>query len=242
MQILYSDPELLAVNKPAGMPSQPDQSGDTALADSLRQQLKLGKEDFLGLLHRLDRPTSGIVLIGLSSSFAAAMSALFRSRALDKTYLALCEMVAEPGSGQQLDQFMAPTSGGMRVYRKAKPDAKPARLSYQTVATTRSPARCLLKVNLETGVKHQIRAQLAFAGLPVVGDFRYGPFARPARPERVADGRAILLHAAWLSFTRPGDGEKIAIAAPLPTHWQPYLATLPQPMRRGLANDPGMQL
>ncbi len=227
MEIRYLDNHLLAVDKPAGVPSQPDSSGDASLDELAKEYLKreFAKpgEVYLGLLHRLDRPTSGLVLMARTSKAASRMADQFRRRLVEKTYLALVECHAGPLAEARLENLLAPLdNGGMAVCRagEKKNGAKEARLSYRTLRRLAEGKRALLSVRLETGVKHQIRCQLAHVGLPVVGDFRYGPFGRPARPEPVEGGKAILLHAAELAFEHPVRKEPVRIEAQLPAYWR----------------------
>ncbi|MCC8190693.1 MAG: RluA family pseudouridine synthase [Planctomycetes bacterium] len=231
-EFIYSDNHLLAADKPSGLPSQPDASGDPSLdelaKDYLRRTCHKPGAVYLGLLHRLDRPTSGVVVMARTSKAASRMAAAFRDRQVEKRYLALVACRAAPDPTGRLEDHLAPiASGGMRVAAAGDPGARPARLAYQTLAVREDGRQALLAVDLETGVKHQIRCQLAWAGLPVVGDFRYGPNGRPARPTAVAGGRAILLHARRVAFTHPVRREPVVIEAPLPSHWQPFLAALP---------------
>jgi 23S rRNA pseudouridine1911/1915/1917 synthase len=229
LAVVHLDNHLLAVDKPSGMPSQPDPSGDPALPDLARAWLKSefnkpGKV-YLAPLHRLDRPVSGVALLARTDKAAGRMARLFRERRVEKRYLALCECVGEPEAAAALEGVLTPgPAGGMRAGGRAgQPGARRARLSYATLGRSGNGRFALLLVRLETGVKHQIRAQLAAAGLPVAGDFRYGPFGRPARPEAVAGGRAILLHAAQLRFEHPVGKGETRIGAPPPEHWRKHL-------------------
>lgn len=229
LHVLLEDNHLLVVDKPAGMPAQPDSSGDVSLdvaaKDYLRHKYAKPGNIYLGLLHRLDRPTSGVVALAKTDKAAGRMADSFRRRAVLKWYLALVECHAEPEKNARLKDTLAPLdNGGMRVASDGtvgKNDKKDraAELSYRLLAKSRDRNRALLLVNLHTGVKHQIRCQLAARGLPVAGDFRYGPFGRPARPEPVADGRAILLHAARIAFEHPVRREPVTVSSPPPGHW-----------------------
>ncbi len=224
LQVLYQDNHLLAVNKPGGMPSQPDASGDAALDETVREWLRVTFKKtgnvYLALLHRLDRPTSGVVLLARTEKAAGRMAELFRKREIVKTYLAVVEGAAAPAPAAVLENYLEPAeNGGMRLVNRKTSAAREARLAYRTLALSPSGAQALLEINLDTGVKHQIRCQLAQAGLPVAGDFRYGAFGKPARPEAVFGGRAILLHARRAEFVHPVQKEPIAVAAPVPEYW-----------------------
>ena len=225
------DNHLLAADKPAGLPSQPDASGDPSLADLAREHIRVifskPGNVYVALLHRLDRPTSGIVLLARTDKAASRMSDAFRRRTVDKRYLALVECRSDPGKGAELTDLLAPVdNGGMRKTDAKTRESREARLRYRTVALAPDRTRALLDVTLETGVKHQIRCQLAGAGLPVVGDFRYGPFGKPARPVAVAEGRAVLLHAWRLGFEHPVRRERMELVAPPPGHWTGFLSAL----------------
>lgn len=225
-EIIHIDNHLLAANKPAGLPSQPDESGDPSLADwakaYLKREFSKPGQVYLALLHRLDRPTSGVVLMARTEKAAGRMADLFRRREVEKRYLALVECRADPGGGKTLRSFLAPAANGsMREHPSERPGAREARLSYRTLG--QCGGKALLEINLGTGVKHQIRCQLAGIGLPVTGDFRYGAFGETARPEAVAEGRAILLHAHRVRFVHPVRREPAALTAPPPGHWLPYL-------------------
>lgn len=225
-EILLLDNHLLAVNKPSGLPSQPDASGDASLIDwgkeYLRREFAKPGQVYLALLHRLDRPTSGAILMARTEKAAGRMADAFRRRDVEKRYLALVECRADPGDGGTLRGFLVPAANGsMREFPQPRADAREARLSYRTLAA--AGGRAVLEIDLETGVKHQIRCQLARAGLPVVGDFRYGAFGETARPEAVAEGRAILLHARRVRFLHPVRREAATVIAPLPAHWDAFM-------------------
>lgn len=229
---IYEDNHLLAADKPSGMPSQPDASRDRSLdvaaKDYLRRKYDKPGEVYLGLLHRLDRPTSGVVLMARTGKAAGRMADLFRRREIEKRYLALVECHAEPKETEALRTLLAPAGNGGMVVAKGKVEgAREARLSYRLLGRSTDGRRALLKVDLETGVKHQIRCQLAWVGLPVVGDFRYGVSGEVARPDPVAGGRAVLLHAWRVRFVHPVRREELAITAPVPGHWGGYLDRFP---------------
>lgn len=241
VEYIYEDNHLLAANKPSGMPSQPDATGDPSLdavaKEYLRKKYAKPGDAYLALLHRLDRPTSGVVLMAKTGKAATRMAELFRRREMEKRYLALVECHARPEKNASLIHFLVPgTAGGMKAMRTKRGAAREARLSYRVLSQSKDGKRALLDVDLETGVKHQIRCQLAFSGLPVVGDFRYGAFGEPARPEAAAGGRAVLLHARRASFTHPVRREKITVTAPMPAHWRRFLAAFPS---ETLSDDAG---
>lgn len=232
LEFVFADNHLLAVNKPSGLAAQPDASGDPSLVEIVKERIRREYnkpgEVYMALLHRLDRPTSGIILLARTGKAAGRMADLFRKREVKKRYAALVECHAKPDTSHVLENYLAPRSnGGMRVVPRKERESKEARLAYRTLAISGDGARALLEIDLETGVKHQIRCQLAHAGLPVVGDFRYGPNGRPARPEPVAGGRAILLHAGKVAFVHPVKREQMEVTARPPGHWLPFLTAIP---------------
>lgn len=231
LEILLEDNHLLAVNKPSGLPSQPDASGDASLDVLAREyiRVKYAKpgEAYLALLHRLDRPTSGVVLMARTGKAAGRMAEAFRRREVSKRYLAVVECATRPERSAECRDWLAPAgNGGMRRVDGKTPDSREAGLVYRLAAELDGGRRALLEIDLLTGVKHQIRCQLAARGLPVAGDHRYGALGKTARPRPVAGGRAILLHARRVGFVHPVRREPAAVVAPLPEHWRAPLADL----------------
>lgn len=240
--VIYEDNHLLAVNKPPGLPSQPDASGDPSLdqaaKDYLRHKYNKPGQVYLGLVHRLDRPTSGVVVTARTDKAAGRMAELLRKRDVTKLYFAVVDCFAKPDNVATLRDVLSPLpNGGMRVSsdglrdqtargRRNDRQGRNAELSYRLLSLSHDGKRALLLVNLRTGVKHQIRCQLAARGLPVTGDFRYGPFARPARPEAVNGGRGILLHAARMTFVHPVKKEPLSLSAPPPEFWSVFASGL----------------
>lgn len=237
MQFLFEDNHLLAAMKPSGVPSQPDASGDASLDELAKAYLKEKYSKpgavYLGLLHRLDRPTSGIVLMARTEKAASRMSDQFRKREVTKTYLAVVECAPgrEPAREAELVHWLEPTgNGGMKISgakRAGARDAREARLRYRRIGASGDGRYALLEIDLLTGVKHQIRCQLAAAGCPVVGDFRYGIAGAPARPEPVLGGRAVLLHARRIGFVHPVRREPMEIVAAPPPYWRGYVPEIP---------------
>lgn len=231
IDFIYEDNHLLAAAKPAGVPSQPDASGDAsvdALAkDYLREKYAKPGEVYLGLLHRLDRPTSGVVVMARTGKAAARMSDLFRRREVSKRYLAVTEWRPDIAREAEAVDWLSPTeNGGMRVAKGKGEGAREARLAYRVAGMSSDGKRALLEIDLLTGVKHQIRCQLAARGCPVVGDFRYGAFGGVARPEPVFGGRGLLLHAWRVGFIHPVRREAVEITAPVPGFWLNHLRDL----------------
>ncbi len=193
--VLYEDNHLIGVCKPAGMVTQHTHAGDGCLMDAvkdyLREKYHKPGEVFLGLLHRLDRSVTGVVMLAKTSKGASRLSEQLRERALQKTYWALVQGTPEPAEAT-LTHYHALDARGASVSAAPGPGRKPARLSYRVLRTFHAgpPARSgpsspaapvsLVEVDLETGRKHQIRLQLAAIGHPILGDRVYGarqPFA-----------------------------------------------------------------
>jgi 23S rRNA pseudouridine1911/1915/1917 synthase len=216
LNILHEDNHVLAIAKPANLLVQGDRTGDPTLRELAQAYLKqrYGKPGnvYLGLVHRLDRPVSGVVLLARTSKAASRLAHQFREGDVSKQYMAVVQGVPNL-PGDELVHHLA-GSGDERMVTRASlnafPGSKIARLRY--LVTSRSIDRALLEIELLTGRRHQIRAQLALAGWPVVGDVKYG-----ARPEPRYSG--IALHARRLEFAHPVGGAPIRVEAPLPTGW-----------------------
>lgn len=205
LPIIYQDAYLLAVNKPAGMPVQPDQTGDPDLQSLLAEQI--GQSP--GLTHRLDRPVSGVVFFTLDDETRAAVNELFRERQVQKRYWAIVEEAMGGKEWMVLEHHLKHDAKAKRA-RVIKTDVAgedPARLRIRALAN--GERYTLLEVEPEGGAFHQIRAQLAAAGHPIKGDVKYG--AR--RGER---DRSIALHARSLVFEHPITGKPLLVQAPPP--------------------------
>ena len=213
-EIVYLDNHLLVVAKPSGLLVQGDRTGDADLVTLAKTFLKERFDKpgnvFVGLVHRLDRPTSGVVVLARTSKAAGRLSDQFRRRAVEKRYLAVAEGRLE-GAGERVDGLLAGEGGSVQIVPLDTPGSKRAALRWRSVAA--EGGRSLIEVDLLTGRKHQIRAQLAALGAPVLGDFRYGsntPFA---------DGRGIALHAYRLTLEHPTRREPMAFTAAPPPSW-----------------------
>jgi len=218
LEILYEDNHLIAVEKPAGIITQRDSTGRTALIDLVKEYVreKYAKpgEVFLGAVHRLDRTVSGPVLFARTSKAAGRLFDEFKYRRVMKLYAALVHnpscLVAASGLHpvwRTLTHHLERRRDTTIIAAAAGPKSKEASLEYAPLASTSHLA--LLLVNLHTGRKHQIRAQLAASGLPITGDFRYGS------PERDSPD-AIGLHSCFLRFTHPTLKVPIEIYSELP--------------------------
>jgi 23S rRNA pseudouridine1911/1915/1917 synthase len=216
--VLYEDNHLLVMIKPAGMLTQADRTGDICLMDLATRYLakKYAKrgEVFLGLVHRLDRPVGGVIAFARTSKAARRLSEQFRARETKKIYRALVEGRPDPPEGQ-LTNWLLKSGMMMKIVRPKTPLSQEAKLIYRTREARGDTS--LVEVELITGRRHQIRAQLAAIGCPIVGDIKYG--AKEAqnerhRPEDVVTG--IRLFASCLTFRHPTTGARITVEAPMP--------------------------
>ncbi len=214
--ILYEDNHIIIVNKKTGDISQGDKTGDESLIDKVKHYIKTKYQKpgnvFLGLVHRLDRPTSGAMIFAKTSKALARLNKMLKDRKIQKTYWAVVEGI--PGREKdRLEHYLKknPKTNKSTVFIKETPGAKRAVLYYKTLKKGRNYA--LLEVDLQTGRHHQIRAQLSKIGHPVKGDLKYG--AKRSLP----DG-GIMLHARRLRFPHPVKGTDVVIEAPVPgNHW-----------------------
>ncbi len=220
IEILYEDNHIIAVNKTQHDLVQKDITGDEALDDKIKNYLKekynKPGEVFLGVVHRLDRPVTGVVLFAKTSKALTRLTGMFREGKVKKTYYAIVKN-APPKESDRLVHYMVRNSKQNKSYcsLEKKPGSKEAILSYRLAG--KSDHYYLLEINLETGRHHQIRSQLAFMGCPIKGDLKYG-FAR-SNP----DG-GISLHAREVRFTHPVTKLEVDILAPLPedTLWKSF--------------------
>jgi 23S rRNA pseudouridine1911/1915/1917 synthase len=210
LQVLYEDNHLIAVHKPGGILVQGDLSGKTSLMDMVKDYIKKkynkpGKV-FLGLVHRLDWPVSGIVVFARTSKSASRLSEQWRQRSITKVYWALV-LGKMPLPSGRLSSFLKKRRQRVSLTDEKHKRAQEAVLTYRTLLVRGEVS--LLEVQLHTGRKHQIRAQLAAEGCPIVGDVKYGA------PDRREDG-TICLQAKSLTFMHPTRPETIHIEAPTP--------------------------
>ncbi|HOO72074.1 MAG TPA: RluA family pseudouridine synthase [Spirochaetota bacterium] len=222
MNILYEDNHLIAVEKDTGVLTQQDFSGENSLLDVVRDYIKNkynkpGKV-YCAMLHRLDKPVSGIVLFAKTSKAASRLNEQFRNGTVQKYYLAV---TAAPKTTHDkkwvlLRQYLSRRRGYSLVHDHQTGNATEASLRYRIIDTKGPSSRVL--VHLLTGKKHQIRAQLASRGMPIVGDATYHS------PAQLPDG-SIMLHACALSFMHPTTGENILIISPPPQRFQEYSGT-----------------
>lgn len=225
MEVLYEDNHIIAVNKTCKEIVQGDKTGDVPLSEIVKAYIKdkynKPGEVFLGVTHRLDRPTSGVVLFARTSKALARLNAMFQSHEqIRKTYWAIVQGAPKLPEAR-LENYLIRNEAQNKSYI-AKPgskDAKQAVLTYKTL--TVGEHYSLLEINLETGRHHQIRCQLAAIGCPIKGDLKYG--AKRSNP----DG-GICLHARQIAFEHPVSHEQIMITAPTPDDnlWKALAPTL----------------
>jgi 23S rRNA pseudouridine1911/1915/1917 synthase len=212
LQILHEDNHLIIVNKRVGDIVQGDKTGDKPLPDIIKEYIKEKHnkpgEVFLGVVHRLDRPTSGIVVFAKTSKALTRMNELFSSGETQKTYWAVVKN-KPPKEQDELIHFIKRNSKNntSKAHSKEVPESKKARLAYQLIASLNN--YYALEIELHTGRHHQIRAQLQAIGCSIKGDLKYG-FDRSN-----TDG-GIHLHARKLLFKHPVSKEKLELIAPVP--------------------------
>lgn len=224
MTVLYEDNHIIAVNKTCNEIVQGDKTGDTPLSEIVKAYIKekynKPGEVFLGVTHRLDRPTSGVVLFARTSKALTRLNEMFREKSqltnhnspIKKTYWAIVQGC--PKQSEARLENMLTRNEALNKSFIAKPNdknAKWAALTYKTLA--RGDHYSLLEINLETGRHHQIRCQLAAIGCPVKGDLKYG--AKRSNP----DG-GICLHAREIEFIHPVSKQNICITAPAPDNFK----------------------
>ena len=220
MDILYEDNHLIAINKRPGQIVQGDKTGDPCMADEIKSFLKQrdGKPGnvFCGVIHRLDRPVSGVVLFAKTSKALSRMNEILKQRDCRKVYYAVVKNMPPQPEGHLEDYLVRNEKLNKSfVVDGPRPDAKLAVLDYRLLATSTGGYH-LLEVELHTGRHHQIRCQLAHIGCPIKGDLKYG------YPRSNPDG-SISLHSRLLSFEHPvrhehegQPGHRVTITAPAP--------------------------
>ena len=218
LHVLYEDNHLLVVEKPENIPVQADASGDADLLSIAKAYIKEAYqkpgEVYLGLVHRLDRPVGGVMVFARTSKAAARLTAQFKDRRAEKRYVAIVEGDPKPNA-ECVDWLKKDESTNTTyVVREGTPDAKKAILRYRTLAKANGTA--LLDVMLFTGRPHQIRVQLSSRNLPIKGDMRYHPHAKP--------GTQIRLWAYKLSLSHPTTGETLTFFSTPP--WNEFPAAL----------------
>ena len=226
MQVLYEDNHIIAVSKTCHEIVQGDKTGDIPLSETVKAYIKekyqKPGEVFLGVTHRLDRPTTGVVLFARTSKALTRLNDMFKSHEMiKKTYWAIVQTPPPTPQGR-LENYLLRNEKQNKsfVVKPGTKDAKHAALSYKVIA--QSDRYTLLEINLETGRHHQIRCQLAAIGSPIKGDLKYG--AKRSNP----DG-GISLHARKIEFIHPVSKLPIVITAPIPedTLWHTLENNIP---------------
>jgi 23S rRNA pseudouridine1911/1915/1917 synthase len=215
LDILYEDNHCLAVNKPARLPTAGDESGDLPLLerarDYLREKYQKPGNVFVGLVHRLDRPVSGVVLFARTSKAAARLSDQFRRGTVTKTYQTVVEGRPPRAEAELVDWLLKDEARNIvRRVPAGTRDAKESVLRYRVLRSLGSLT--LVEITPVTGRSHQIRVQLAGIGTPIYGDVKYGSTHR--------FHEAIALHAATLEFEHPTSKTPVKVHAPLPSTWK----------------------
>ena len=211
LDVLYEDNHLLVVNKPNGVLVQGDHTGRDTLLEQARQYTKEKYNKpgnvFLGVVHRLDRPVSGVVLLGRTTKATVRLNEAFRSKKLKKTYLAIVE-TEPPLQEDILTGYMSKVESKNKSYFSKDPqNGKHSELHYRWIGS--SGQYHLLEVHPVTGRHHQIRVMLSSIGCPIKGDIKYGA-------KHVNKDGNICLHARSLKFTHPVRKEPYCIVAPTP--------------------------
>ena len=217
MTVLYEDNHIIAVNKTCNEIVQGDKTGDTPLSEMVKAYIKekyhKPGEVFLGVPHRLDRPTSGVVLFARTSKALMRLNEMFKGKSIRKTYWAIVQGAPKIPEARLVNYLIRNEAQNKSYIAKTqklneeRKDAKLAILNYRTLV--KGEHYTLLEINLETGRHHQIRCQLAEIGCPVKGDLKYG--AKRSNP----DG-GICLHARQIEFVHPVSKQNICITAPVP--------------------------
>jgi 23S rRNA pseudouridine1911/1915/1917 synthase len=224
MKVIYEDNHIIIVNKQSGEIVQGDKTGDRPLSDIVKQYIKekyqKPGEVFLGVVHRLDRPVSGLVVFARTSKALTRLNKMFAEGEVHKTYWAIVKNTPKQPEGTLTHWLVRNEKQNKSyAYTTEKPNAKKAILKYKVIG--RSDNYTLLEVNLMTGRHHQIRCQLAAMGCPIKGDLKYGA------PRSNPDG-SISLMSRHVEFTHPVSKQQIAVEAPLPEDslWQSFQTSL----------------
>lgn len=211
LSVIYEDNHILVVNKAAGLLVQSDQTGDESLVDIAKRYIKDKYQKpgnvFLGLVHRLDRPTTGVIVLARTSKALTRLNQQFKDRLTKKVYRAVVSGSPEPKA--KLEHFLRKNSSQNKSfhYPKNTLNTKHAILRYRYIEQLRSYH--VLEIELETGRHHQIRAQLAAVGLHIKGDLKYGA-------KRPNQNGSIHLHAQSLALAHPTTKEEMKFIAPYP--------------------------
>ncbi|MDR0893611.1 MAG: RNA pseudouridine synthase [Mediterranea sp.] len=212
MTVVYEDNHIIIVNKTASEIVQADKTGDVPLVETVKQYLKEKYQKpgnvFLGVVHRLDRPVSGLVMFAKTSKALTRLNEMFRNGAVKKTYWAIVKDLPPEPEAELVNYLVRNEKQNKSyAYDREKPGSKRAVLHYKLIG--HSENYHLLEIDLKTGRHHQIRCQLAKMGCPIKGDLKYGS------PRSNPDG-SICLHARRVRFVHPVSKEEVEVVAPLP--------------------------
>jgi 23S rRNA pseudouridine1911/1915/1917 synthase len=220
LEVLYEDNHIIAVNKPSGMLVQGDDTGDLPLVDVVKEYIKFRYKKpgdvFLGVVHRIDRPVSGVVIYARTSKALERLNAMFAGREMEKVYWAVCTARPDPLEATLVHYLVKDTTKNItHAYDRERKGTKRCELSYALIAELGS--HYMVRVEPLTGRSHQIRSQLGKIGSPIRGDLKYGASAP-------MDDASIMLHARELRFVHPVKKEDILIVAPVPkfTLWRQF--------------------
>ncbi|TPE44678.1 RluA family pseudouridine synthase [Pontibacter mangrovi] len=220
LDVLFEDNHVLVVNKPAGLLVHGDETGDVTLADLAKEYIreKYNKPGnvFVGVVHRLDRPVSGVVLLAKTSKALTRLNELFRSKKTVKTYWAVVQNRPKQEQGNLVHWLVKDSSRNVtKAFAKENAAGSRSELNYRLLSVQQG--KYLLEVNPITGRPHQIRVQLSSMHCPILGDLKYGA-AQPL-PDK-----SIALHARRLQFTHPTLKTQITVSAPPPAApvWAPF--------------------
>ncbi|MCX6704812.1 MAG: RluA family pseudouridine synthase [Candidatus Woesebacteria bacterium] len=228
LKVLYEDNHIIAVYKPSGVLTQGDKTGEESLMDQVRDYLKEKYKKpgnvFLGLVHRLDKPVSGIVLFGKTSKGASRLSEQFRNHTIKKTYHGI--VVGKPKEARGTikekinkisffaEGFTNKTDEELLAAIKNATKTRTAELEYEVVKTNKEYS--LIKIMPKTGRFHQIRIQMSEMGCPILGDVKYGA-------KKPLSDKSIALAATAISFKSATDNKTINLEIPLPEAWTKYI-------------------
>lgn len=212
MTVVYEDNHIIVVNKSSSEIVQGDKTGDKPLVETVKEYIKQKYHKpgnvFLGVVHRLDRPVSGLVVFARTGKALARLNEMFRTKDVHKTYWAIVGNRPQLMEGELTHWLVRNEKQNKSyAYDQEKPNSKKAILTYKQIA--QSERYFLLEVDLKTGRHHQIRCQLSKMGCPIKGDLKYGA------PRSNPDG-SICLHARKIQFIHPVSKKEISLEAPLP--------------------------
>jgi 23S rRNA pseudouridine1911/1915/1917 synthase len=221
IEVLYEDNHIIVVNKRPSDIVQGDKTGDAPLSDFVKEYVKekynKPGEVFIGTVHRIDRPVSGVVIFARTSKALARMNKMFQTKEIQKTYWAVVKNMPPTEEGNLVHYLKKNEAKNMSTaFDKEVPEAKRSELNYKLIAS--SNTFHLLEINPITGRHHQIRVQLAKIGCPIKGDVKYGF-------NRGNTDASIHLHARQIEFTHPVKLEKMCIVAPPPNEslWKAFV-------------------